>query len=95
MRQCRGGAGFTVEAFESEAILGLFARQHLNGDAPLQARVFRKENRTHAALADRLQNAVRAQDEAAIAGRQQLPSLEVRQQAGPHQRRRAFACVVG
>jgi len=58
MVESRGGARFTLKAFQSQAVLGKMFRQELEGDEPAELGVFGFINHTHPAATQLLEDAV-------------------------------------
>ena len=70
-----GGLGFALETRDRLALLGDRGEQHLDGDAPVNARVLALVDGTHAALADQADDPVLPIDDVA---RVQHPKVGLR-----------------
>ena len=80
MVQGGGGAALAVEPLQGADVLDLVRREDLQRDLPLQTRMLREVDRAHAALAERAEQAVRPQEEAAMASRLEMLEVVARQQ---------------
>ena len=78
----RGGAGLAVEAIDVGLVEGLLGGQHLDRDAAPELRVFGEEHLPHAAGADLVEDAVRAEFEPAVLPLEDEPRLERGEDAG-------------